>query len=255
MTDYEIKEEGGFRYGEYGEGDIPLVLVHGLMGGLSNFSGVIREFQKTHRVLIPLLPIFELPLKRATLTGLKEYFAKFLAFKGEKDIHLIGNSLGGHLALLHSLDYQEDVKSITLTGSSGLYENAFGNGFPKREDYEFIKRRTQQTFYDPTIATKELVDDIFETVNNRSKAIRVITTAKSAIRHNLSDQLGSLKAPVLLIWGKDDTITPPLVGEQFHDLIPDSRLIMMDKCGHAPMMERPDDFNRFLAEFLADKPK
>lgn len=250
MTEYTIREEEGFKYVELGSGEEPLVLVHGLMGGLSNFDGVIREFCKTHRVMIPLLPIFELPLKKATIKGLKQYLIDFLEYKKENRIHLIGNSLGGHLALLYSLEYQERVVSITLTGSSGLFENAFGNGFPKREDYNFIKKRTEQTFYDPKIATKELVDELFETVNNRSKAIRIVTTAKSAIRHNLGEDLHALKVPTLLIWGKNDTITPPMVGEKFHELIPNSELVFLDKCGHAPMMERPEEFNVFLGDFL-----
>jgi len=251
MTEYTIKEESGFKYVEVGQGDNPLVLVHGLMGGLSNFDGVIKQFSLTQRVMIPVLPIFELPLKKATIKGLKQHLIDFLEYKGESKVHLVGNSLGGHLALLYALEFQDQVASITLTGSSGLFENAFGNGFPRREDYDFIRRRTEQTFYDPKIATKELVDELFETVNNRSKAIRIVTTAKSAIRHNLGEDLHELLVPTLLIWGKNDTITPPMVGEKFHELIPNSELVFLDKCGHAPMMERPEEFNVFLGDFLS----
>ena len=250
MTEYEIIEEEGFKYVVQGEGEEPLVLVHGLMGGLSNFDELIRHFSTTHRVMIPLLPIFELPLKQAKISGLKGYLMDFLEHMKEDRIHLVGNSLGGHLSILYALQFQEKVISITLTGSSGLYENAFGNGFPKREDYEFIKRRSQQTFYDPAIATKELVDELFAIVNERAKALRIITTAKSAIRHNLGSEIHKLAVPVLLIWGKNDTITPPKVGEKFHELLPNSQLVLFDKCGHAPMMERPFEFNVFLEEFI-----
>ncbi len=250
MTDYQIIEEEGFRYVDQGEGSEPLVLVHGLMGGLSNFDALIQYFSRTHRVMIPLLPIFELPLKKATLGGLKDYLIRFIDYMAVDKIHLVGNSLGGHLSQLYALDYLEKVKSVTLTGSSGLYENAFGSGFPNRQNYDFIKQRTEKTFFDPAIATKELVDDIFATVNDRNKAIRIITTAKSAIRHNLGGDLHKLTVPTLLIWGKNDTITPPDVGEKFHELIPNSQLIWLDKCGHAPMMEHPEAFNMYLEEFL-----
>jgi 2-hydroxy-6-oxonona-2,4-dienedioate hydrolase len=97
---------------------------------------------------------------------------------------------------------------------------------------------------------KALIDDIFSTVNDRSKAIRIVATSKSAIRHNLSDKLHQIKTPTLLIWGKNDIVTPPFVGEKFHELIENSKLMWVDKCGHAPMMEHPILFNRHLEAFL-----
>jgi pimeloyl-ACP methyl ester carboxylesterase len=126
-----------------------------------------------------------------------------------------------------------------------------GSTFPKRGDYEFIKKKTGETFFNPEVATKELVDEVFDIVNDRNKAIRVVYTAKSAIRHNLSDKLHQLKASTLLIWGQQDTITPPFVGEKFDELIPNSELHFLNECGHAPMMEKPEDFNNILEGFLA----
>ena len=140
-----------------------------------------------------------------------------------------------------------------MTGSSGLFESAFGSSFPKRGDYEFIKTKTQSTFYDPEIATKELVDEVFDTVNDRNKAIRVVATAKSAVRHNLGDKLHQIHQPTLLIWGREDTITPAFVGEKFHELIENSKLFFVEKCGHAPMMEKPEEFNGILENFLEEE--
>jgi pimeloyl-ACP methyl ester carboxylesterase len=137
-----------------------------------------------------------------------------------------------------------------LTGSSGLFESAFGTAFPKRGDYEYIKKKTADTFFDPTVASKELVDEVFGIVNDRNKAIRVVATAKSAVRHNLGDKLHNLKAPTLLIWGKQDNVTPAFVAEKFNELLPNAELHFIDECGHAPMMEKPADFNRLLDQFL-----
>lgn len=159
--------------------------------------------------------------------------------------------LGGHIALLYALSQPERINSIILTGSSGLFESAMGTSFPKRGDYDFIKKKTESTFYRPEVATKELVDEVFDIVNDRNKAIRVIATAKSAVRHNLGDKLHQIKAPTLLIWGKQDQITPDFVGEKFDELIEDSKLIFIEQCGHAPMMEHPGEFNRHLENFLA----
>ncbi|NNL93664.1 MAG: alpha/beta hydrolase, partial [Saprospiraceae bacterium] len=159
-------------------------------------------------------------------------------------------SLGGHLAQLYTLDNPSIVKSLILTGSSGLFENAMGNTFPKRGDYEFIKKKAELVFYDPKTATPELVDEVYNTVNDRSKAIRVVVTAKSAVRNNLENIIHNISAPTLLVWGRQDDITPPFVAEKFNELIPNSRLEFIDKCGHAPMMERPDEFNEILESFL-----
>jgi 2-hydroxy-6-oxonona-2,4-dienedioate hydrolase len=250
--DFNIRKEGGFTYIETGGGKETILLLHGLFGALNNFEGIIREFGSTHNVVVPILPIFEIPLRKLSVMGLVEHVYHFTEYKGFDQIHLLGNSLGGHIALLFTLQHPEKVRSLILTGSSGLFESAMGTSFPKRGDKDFIRRKTQSTFYRPEVATDELIDEIFATVNDRNKAIRVIATAKSAIRHNLGANLGQIHKPVLLIWGVNDTITPAFVGEKFHQLLPNSRLFFIDECGHAPMMEHPDTFNTYLGAFLKE---
>ena len=245
----KVREENGFKYVEEGEGEV-LLLLHGLFGALSNFKDLLNNFKSRYRVVLPLLPIFELPLPKATLNGLTRYVKKFVEYKGYNSISVLGNSLGGHISLMYALDNLENIKSIILTGSSGLYEKSLGDTFPRRGNYEFIKERTEYTFFDPKTASKDLVDEIYEIVNNRNKAIRIISTAKSAIRNNLQKKLHKLKVPALLIWGRDDRITPPFVGEQFEKLMPKAELKLIDECGHAPMMEKPGEFNNILNTFL-----
>lgn len=246
---YEIIQEGKFKYIEVGEGE-PLILLHGLFGALSNFQDLIDYFSKRNKVVVPMLPLFDLDLLHTTVGGLEKHVQKFIEFKDYKNIHLLGNSLGGHVALVHVLKHPERIKSLILTGSSGLFENGMGDTYPKRGDYEYIRKKTEVTFYDPAMATKELVDEVYDIVNQRIKVIKVIALAKSAIRNNLGDELKEIKMPTLLIWGNNDTITPPFVGKEFNKLIPNSELHFIDKCGHAPMMERPDEFNEILNGFL-----
>jgi 2-hydroxy-6-oxonona-2,4-dienedioate hydrolase len=246
---HEIKQEDKFKFLEEGEGE-PLVLLHGLFGELSNFTSLIEYFRKHYKVIVPMLPLFELDLLHTSVGGLEKYVHKFIEFKNYKNIHLLGNSLGGHVALLHVLKHPERIKSIILTGSSGLFESGMGDTYPKRGDYEYIKNKTALTFYNPETATKELVDEVYEVVNTRIKAIKIIALAKSAIRNNLGEELNQIKQPTLLIWGNNDAITPPFVGREFQRLIPNSELHFIDKCGHAPMMEVPDEFNRILHKFL-----
>jgi len=246
---HSIKEEGKFRYVEEGQGE-PLLLLHGLFGALSNFQGLINHFRHTHKVIVPLLPLFELDILHTSVGGLAKYVHKFIEVKGYENIHLLGNSLGGHVALVHVLKHPERIKSLILTGSSGLFENGMGDTYPRRGDYEYIKKKTEVTFYDPKTATKELVDEVFEITRNRLKVIKIIALAKSAIRNNLGEELNNIKLPTLLIWGNNDTITPPFVAREFHRLIPNSELHFIDKCGHAPMMEQPEEFNVILDKFF-----
>lgn len=246
---YEIKYQDKFKFIEEGEGET-LLLLHGLFGALSNFKDLVEHFRHTHKVVVPLLPLFELDIFHTTVGGLEKYVQKFIEARDYKHIHLMGNSLGGHVALVHVLKNPERIKSLILTGSSGLFENGMGDTYPKRGDYEYIRKKTEMTFYDPNTATKELVDEVFEITNNRLKVIKIIALAKSAIRHNLGEELSKIEHPTLLIWGNNDIITPPFVGEEFHKLIPNSELYFIDKCGHAPMMEVPDEFNRILEKFL-----
>lgn len=248
-----IKEEGKFKYLETGTADQPvLLLLHGLFGALSNFQGIIEHFGNTYNVVVPLLPIFELPREEVNLESYVKHVDDFVEYKGYEKVNVLGNSLGGHITLLYVLHRQERISSATLTGSSGLFESAMGDTYPKRGDYDYIKNKTELTFYDPKTATKELVDEVFDIVNDREKAIRIILTAKSAIRHNLEDRLKEITVPVLLIWGKNDTITPPFVGEKFNEGIEKSQLFFVDKCGHAPMMERSEEFNTILEKFLKE---
>lgn len=248
---YEHQREGVYEFLETDPSKSGvLMLLHGLFGGLSNFNEVIDHFSKDYNVVVPTLPMFELPLRKVSLTGLVDHLSKFVEHKNYQNIHILGNSLGGHVAILYALAHQDRLGSITLTGSSGLFESAMGNTFPKRNNYEFIKNKTESTFYRPEVATKALVDEVFNTVTDRNKGLRVIMTAKSAVRHNLADKLHLIERPTLLIWGKQDNITPAFVGEKFNELISDSELHFIDKCGHAPMMEEPEEFNRILGAFL-----
>ena len=247
---HQLKEEGKFKYLEIGEGT-PMIILHGLMGGLSNFDNVAQFFpEKGYKVIIPELPLFELPLLTTNVNSFAKYLKDFIAHKKLDKVILLGNSLGGHIGLLYTKQYPQNVKALVITGSSGLYESAMGESYPKRGDRNYIKTKTENVFYDPAIATKELVDEVFETVNDRVKLIRTLAIAKSAIRHNMGKDLPKMNTPTCIIWGENDSVTPPEVGEEFHEKLPDSDLFWIKKCGHAAMMEHPDTFNEILIAWL-----
>jgi len=247
--DFVLKEQNGFSFIDEGQGEV-LLLLHGLMGALSNWEGVVNEFKSQYRVIIPMLPIYDLPLLTTGVKTMTKYVHKFVKYKKLRNFTIVGNSLGGHVGLIYVLAHPTFVRAMVLTGSSGLYENAFGGTFPKRESRPFIKEKVEYTFYDPATATDELVDEVYKTVNDRHRVIRILAMARSAIRHNMQGDLHKINIPVGLIWGKNDKVTPPEVAEEFHKYLPKSYLVWIDKCGHAPMMEQPEEFNKALKEFL-----
>ena len=192
----ELIKEEGFSYIEKGEGR-PIIILHGLMGGLSNFQGVFEHFPlNNYKVIIPELPVDSTPILKTNVATFSKFVKAFIDFKNLKDVILLGNSLGGHVGLLFTRDYPELVSGLIITGSSGLYEKSLiGDGYPKRGNYEYIQNKTEEVFYDPKIATKEIVDEVFAGVNDREKLFK--TLYRGADQQNLD--MIQFKNPTLTV--------------------------------------------------------
>ncbi len=250
---FKTKKEKKFKFISEGEGR-PIVLLQGLMGGLSNFTKLMSYFSaKGYKVYFPELPIYDLPVLNTNLTSLAKFVAKFIEEEVGEPATVVGNSMGGHVGLILTLSRPELVKHLVLTGSSGLYERSFGDSFPRKSDKEYMKKKAQEVFYDPEVATDELVDEVFSIVNDRGKGIKTVMLARSAIKHNMEKELHKIQVPTCIIWGKQDNVTPPEVAVEMDKLIPDSDLFWIDKCGHAAMMEKPDEFNEILYKWLESR--
>jgi pimeloyl-ACP methyl ester carboxylesterase len=206
---YEIKQDGKFKYIEEGDGD-PLVLLHGLFGALSNFMQLIEHFKQTHKVIVPILPLLELDLLHTSVGGLQKFVQKFIEHRNYNNIHLLGNSLGGHVALVHILKNPDRIRTLILTGSSGLLKTGWVTPIQNEATAIISAKKLRSLFMIPPMATEELVNEVFEITNNRLKVIKIIALAKSAIRNNLGEELKEIKQPTCLIWGNNDTITPSL---------------------------------------------
>ncbi|AWG27327.1 alpha/beta fold hydrolase [Flavobacterium kingsejongi] len=229
----------------------PVILLHGLFGNLSNWKAVQDVFSADYNLYTPLLPLFDTVLGRNRLDRLVVFLEKYILDHNIQNPILIGNSLGGHVALLYTLKHPDKVSKLVLTGSSGLYENSFGGGFPRVKDYNYIRKKVEDVFDRKEVVNAEVVDSVYSIVQNNSKVIAVISLARDAQRQNLKDRLAEIKIPVLLIWGLQDIVTPPEVAREFHTLIPHSKLHLIDECGHVPMMEQPILFNQYLKVFLS----
>ncbi|WP_234109408.1 MULTISPECIES: alpha/beta fold hydrolase [Chryseobacterium] len=252
---FKKKKTKQFKYLAEGEGR-PIVLLQGLMGGLSNFTKLISYFSaRGYRVYFPDLPIYDLPVLNTNLTSIAKFVARFIEEEVGEPAIVVGNSMGGHVGLILTLARPDVVTHLVLTGSSGLYERSFGDSFPRKSDRDYIKKKAEEVFYDPEIATEELVDEVFSIVNDRGKGIKTVMLARSAIKHNMEKELHKIPVPTCLIWGKQDNVTPPEVAIEMDRLIPDSHLFWLDKCGHAAMMEKPDEFNEILFNWLENRKK
>jgi len=241
--------KNNFQYIEKGKGEV-ILLLHGLFGELSNWNTVINYFSFNYRVIVPIIPIYNLSIKKTNLLNLVKFLEEFIIFKNIKFINLIGNSLGGHLALMYALRNPNDIKSLTLTGSSGLFEKSMNISFPRRNNYFYIKNKIKDTFFSPDALEKININKIFSIINDINKAMRIILIAKSAKRNNMAKDIVNINTKTLLIWGLNDIITPPIVAHEFNRLILFSKLKLINKCCHAPMMEHPKIFNLILEDFL-----
>ena len=243
-------QDGSYEYLTEGSGT-PIIFLHGLMGTLSNFQNQVSYFShRGYEAVVPLLPLYSMPLPTTSVTSLTKYVKKFVDHRGYGKVVLVGNSLGGHIALLFQKMFPERVAGIVLAGSSGLYESAMGNSYPRRGDRNYIAERVRDVFYVKEVASDELIDQVFETVNDRMKAIKTLAISKSAIRHNMAEDIKTFNVPVCLIWGRQDAVTPPDVADKFHELLPNSELNWIDHCGHAAMMEHPEEFNTIVDTWL-----
>lgn len=226
-----------------------MILLHGLFGGLSNWAEVKAHFGTQYDIRIPALPIYD-QHQYDNLEYLVDFLEQFINDEKLAQVILIGNSLGGHVAILYTHRNPHKVDKLILTGSSGLYENTMIGEYPKRGSYNYIRERVANIFYDEAMATAELVDEVLLITTNRQKCLRIVQMAKSAQRNQVLHLLPDIQLPVLLIWGEDDPITPWDVAMDFNRHLPQSTLRMLPQCGHVPMMERPAEFNRILEDFL-----
>jgi len=253
MASYEIKEVNGNQYAEAGADSqaTPIILLHGMMGTIDNWENLIPAVADAgYRIVCPVLPMYTISLRNANLQGIVDFVREFTDMAGLEHAVVTGNSFGGHIAAMYAMQFPERVAAMALSGASGIYEVEMSSSFMRRNDKNYLRPRVEKTFFDPVHVTEELLDDVIDIITSREKALRLIKFARAVEKGSIRDQLGQVQAPTLLVWGKQDQITPPDVAETFNEGIPNSELHWIDECGHVPMMERPETFNRIYLDFL-----
>lgn len=250
---HEIHCNNGFEYLKIPDDNssgLELVLLHGMFGGLSNYDPLLKHLSG-YTIYVPSIPIYEFDTKDLTIPKLGCWLKEFCTQLNLRSPVLLGNSMGGHIALEYAVQYPDSVSSLVLTGSSGLLERDFGTTCPRRNDREYIRKQAALTFYDDLI-DDTILDEIIDVITTPSKLKNLLAITRSTHSHNMEEKLPGISHPALLIWGKNDKITPPEVAKAFLRLMPDAQLKWINKCGHAPMMEHPKTFALYLEEFLRE---
>ncbi len=232
-----------------GEG-VPVVFLHGLLGLKEHFAAAAAELTDKADCWLVQAPLLSLRGSQCSVVGATELVAAFLAERINEPAVLVGNSLGGHLALRIALDHPERVKGLVLAGSSGLFERTFEKDVQHRPTREWIDRKITDLFYDKDRMPDGVVDRAYEELSQRKAARSLVRLSRTAKADHMGSRLPRVEQPTLLLWGRQDNVTPPSVAEEFHSLLPNSELRWIEKCGHAPMIEQPVAFAEGVRAFL-----
>ncbi len=239
---------------EHGQGDTTVVLLHGLFGDPENWRTIIEDLSGEYRFIAPQFPIDQFanirPADFQSIGQLTDFLKVFFDQLGLKRAVLVGNSLGGQVGIDFTLRYGQYVDRLVITGSAGLFENAISGGERPKVNREYIRQRALEIFYDPDFITEDLIDKIYAALSDRTYVRLLIRIARASRDLNVKNDLHRLKLPTLIVWGKQDQITPPFVAEEFKAGIENSQLVYIDNCGHSPPIERPSRFSDILREFL-----
>lgn len=231
-----------------------MILLHGLFGALSNWDDIFPLFKQYTKPIALQFPLLSSPRNDVRVKSLAAYTWYFAKKRKLDPVILCGNSMGGHVALRMYLADPSAVDCMILTGTSGLYEHSV-DSLPIRPDQRFIREHMTRVFYDPKFTTDAAVNAIYDVIREKRNVLNIISAARSAKKDYLLDYLKQIKVPTLLLWGENDQVTTMDVAETFHKNIPNSQLVTIKNCGHAPMIEHPEWFAGEVKKFLQNNSK
>ncbi len=231
------------RYEVAGEGD-PVVLVHGLSGSTRWWARNVPDLTEHYRVYLVNLPGFGALRRSGPRFVLAEATSWLLAWMeavGLRSAHLVGHSMGGYLSLRLAARRPEAVGRLVLVDPAGMpsHRTMLGHLGPL-----LLSARYGKPSFLPVLVRDAL----------HAGPFTLLRTARDLLAEDVRDDLRRVEAPTLLVWGKRDPLIPPSIGDVMRAEIPDSRLLVIERAGHNPMFDRPEDFNGALLAFLAGEP-
>ncbi len=261
------------RFWAAGEKGTPIILVHGLGGSIENWAYNIDAMAQRHRVYALDLKGFGRTDKTPVLhemDELRQFINDFLEVQHIAKASLVGNSLGGGLVLSLAIQSPDKVDKIVLVDTAGMGSDVIIDfklvSIPvlgellSRVSLKSTASLWRKIVFDSSLVTDELVEETFKlaTLPGAHKALLATLRAGIGIRgqkaylvRQVLDGLAGIKAPTLICWGQQDRIIPVAHAHIAAAKIPGARLQIFENCGHMPQLERPDEFNNLVLEFLA----
>jgi pimeloyl-ACP methyl ester carboxylesterase len=233
----------------------PIVFLHGLVGLNEHWEGVVERISDRTRCIMFEMPLLSLRGDHCSIHGVTNLTAQFLREYLDEPAVLVGNSFGGHVALRLALEHKELVKGLTLAGSSGLIEKSMVSDIQIRPSKEWLRRKIGELFYDQALMREADLDRAHKELSERGGARAMIKLSRSARRDHLGERISEIEVPTLLLWGRQDIVTPPEAAEGFNRMIRGSKLVWFENCGHAPMIECADGFAKALHDFTQNLPR
>ena len=230
---------------------VPVVFLHGLVGLNEHWESVVDRVQEHARCVLFGLPLLQLRGEDCSIHGATRLTKKFLTEYLREPAVLVGNSFGGHVALRIAVENPDLVRGLVLAGSSGLIEKSMVSDVQIRPSRDWLSRKIGELFHDQSKMRQADIDRAHKELSDRGGARAMVKLSRSARRDHLGDRIAQINAPTMLIWGRQDIVTPPEAAEGFQRLIRGSQLVWLDRCGHAPMIECPDRFAGAMLEFVA----
>src|SRR4051812_32185956 len=239
-----------------GCGDKPVVLLHGLFGTPEHWRPVMNALADDYYLVAPQLPLDRRPDQRSngikSLDDLIDHVAQTIFALDLPPVVMCGNSLGGLVSIEMCLRYPDLVAGLVLAGSAGIFERSLTSGERPKPSREFVRSIALDIFADEALITDEMVEDWYQSVLDRDYVRFLLRVSRVTRDWRLGDDLRRLDLPTLIVWGRDDKVTPPAVAEEFKSKIAHSRLEYIEACGHAPSLEQPAIFTEKLRRFLPD---
>ncbi len=231
---------------------IPVVFLHGLVGLNEHWEDVVARARDRVRCVLFELPLLQLRGDHCSIHGATELTARFLREHFSEPVVLVGNSFGGHVAARLAIESPTLVRGLVLAGASGLIEKSMVADVQIRPSREWLRRKIGELFHDRTFMREADLDRAYRELSDRGGARAMVKLSRSARRDHLGDRMSEIRVPTLLIWGRQDIVTPPEAADGFRRLIPQSRLVWFDLCGHAPMIEKSEEFSVELMRFATE---
>lgn len=252
------------RYIDVGEGPA-VVLIHGYSSSLDIWRRVVPRLAKRHRVIAVDLKGFGWsgrPAGDYSPAAHARMVWNLLDQRGVKEAAVVGHSWGSSVALAMVLDAPERVRRVALYSAyvyedqvpsfflwarkSGIGEVLFGLYYRER-----VEDRVPLAYYDQSWVTQERVEHVERELNRTGAVAAALASARGQRYTEMQTRYASIDQPVLLLWGRQDQVTPLLYGERLALDLPNATLEVVDRCGHIPMVEAEHATTRALAEFLA----